>query len=405
MTAPALRTGPRPLPLHVAVQTLTWLSSQAALGPWRNGSLPWRPELAAAAAGVRAGLNAVDPDAFAAALDGETRRRMASFVDGVAAYRRHPYRRRRAEAPRVWCAGSSRLLDYGDGDGAPLLLVPSLVNRAAILDLSPKRSLAAALAGNGFRPFLMDWGVPLAKERNLTLGDYVSGRLESALEAVVDLAGRPAGVVGYCMGGLLAVALAQRRPERVAALALMATPWDFHARGGARPHLLEAMAPGIVHLLDTLGFLPVDVLQAMFAGLNPYLTAAKFRRFAAMEAGSERARSFVALEDWVNDGVPLAGPVARECLQGWYVNNTPRRLSWLVQGRAVLPAEVEAPSLVIIPGSDRIVPPASAAALADALEGAERWELAAGHVGMVAGGGATGKLYKPLAEWLDKALR
>ena len=165
------------------------------------------------------------------------------------------------------------------------------------------------------------------------------------------------------------------------------------------------MAPGIVHLLDTLGFLPVDVLQAMFAGLNPYLTAAKFRRFAAMEAGSERARSFVALEDWVNDGVPMAGPVARECLQGWYVNNTPRRLSWLVQGRAVLPAEVEAPSLVIIPGSDRIVPPASAAALADALEGAERWELAAGHVGMVAGGGATGKLYKPLAEWLDKALR
>ncbi len=361
--------------------------------------------MAAAAAGLRASLKAVEPDAFAAALDRESRRRMAAFADGVAAYRRHPNRRRRAEPPRVWSEGSSRLLDYGGGDGAPLLLVPSLVNRAAILDLSQKRSLAAALAGKGFRPFLMDWGEPLAKERDLTLGDYVAGRLESALEAAVDLAGRPAGVVGYCMGGLLAVALAQRQPERVAALALMATPWDFHAAGGARPRLLEAMAPGIVQLLDTLGFLPVDVLQAMFAGLDPFSTAAKFRRFAAMEANSERARRFVALEDWVNDGVPLAGPVARECLLGWYVDNTPQRLAWHIRDRAVLPAEVEAPSLVIIPGADRIVPPASAAALADALAGAERWELATGHVGMVAGGGAPGELYEPLAGWLEKALR
>ena len=296
------------------------------------------------------------------------------------------------------------MLDYGGGGGAPVVLVPSLINRAAILDHSPKRSLAATLAARGFHTFLMDWGRPLARERHLTLGDYAAGRLESALKAAVDLAGRPAGVVGYCMGGLLAVALAQRRPERVAALALLATPWDFHAPGGVRPRHIEAMAPGIIHLLDTLGFLPVDVLQAMFAGLDPHLTAAKFRRFAAMKADSERARRFVALEDWVNAGVPLAGPVARECLQGWYVGNTPARLAWRVRGRAVLPAEVAAPSLVIIPGTDRIVPPASARALADALAGAERWELAAGHVGMVAGGGAVGELYEPLAGWLEKTL-
>ncbi len=330
---------------------------------------------------------------------------MAAFADGVAAYRRHPHRRRHTQAPEAWRQGSSRLLDYGGGDGAPLLLVPSLVNRAVILDLSPKRSLAATLAARGFRTFLLNWGAPLAKEQDLTLGDYVAGRLESALEAAVDLVGRPAGVVGYCMGGLLAVALAQRRPERVAALALMATPWDFHAAAGARPRLLEAMAPGIAQLLDTLGYLPTEVLQAMFAGLDPYQTAAKFRRFAAWEADSEKARCFVALEDWVNAGVPLAGPVARECLQGWYVDNTPARLAWRIRGRAVLPAEVAAPSLVIIPGADRIVPPASARALADSLRGADRWELAAGHVGMVAGGGAPGELYRPLAGWLEKAVR
>jgi pimeloyl-ACP methyl ester carboxylesterase len=35
--------------------------------------------------------------------------------------------------------------------------------------------------------------------------------------------------MGYCMGGLLCIAAALRRPEQVAALGLITTPWDFHA--------------------------------------------------------------------------------------------------------------------------------------------------------------------------------
>ena len=35
------------------------------------------------------------------------------------------------------------------------------------------------------------------------------------------------------MGGLLTTALAQRRPRDIAGLALLATPWDFHADNAA----------------------------------------------------------------------------------------------------------------------------------------------------------------------------
>ena len=69
--------------------------------------------------------------------------------------------------------------------------------------------------------------------------------------------------------------------------------------------------------------LPIDMLQVLFALLDPWGVADKYRGFARLDPASERATLFVALEDWLNDGVPLAAPVARECLGGWYGANTP----------------------------------------------------------------------------------
>ena len=56
-----------------------------------------------------------------------------------------------AEPAVLWRGGSARLLDYG-GAGRPVLFVPSLVNRAYILDLAPGRSLVRHLAARGRRP-------------------------------------------------------------------------------------------------------------------------------------------------------------------------------------------------------------------------------------------------------------
>ncbi len=90
------------------------------------------------------------------------------------------------------------------------------------------RPLDAALAGRaGVRPVLLDWGWPGAAERRFTLTDYVAGRLAAAVAAVPG----PVVLAGYCMGGLLALAAALRQPERLRGLALLATPWDFHAAG------------------------------------------------------------------------------------------------------------------------------------------------------------------------------
>jgi polyhydroxyalkanoate synthase len=399
MTLP--RQGPRPLPLHLASAAMLWMSSRAALPLLKNGLLPWRPDLAAAAQSLRQSLAVVAAEEIAAAVDAELRWRSDNFLAGLERYRHHAYRRALADPPVLWQEGSTRLLDYGPEGGAPLLVVPSLINRAYILDLAPGKSLLRFLTAQRVRPLLVDWGRPEAVERGFDLTDYIAGRLEAAGEAAAAVAG-PFAVLGYCMGGLLALALAERRPGLVRALALLACPWDFHAERAGQARLLGRLMEPLTGAWTALGELPVDVLQTLFAALDPLLALRKFQRFAALPPASAAERDFVAVEDWLNDGVPLVLPVARECLAGWYGANTPGSGRWRVAGRPVLPQRVAVPSLVVVPAQDRIVPPKTAAALAESLPAAERLTPPLGHIGMVVAREAPTAVWRPLAQWLRR---
>ncbi len=394
---PLPRRGPRPLLLHLMLAILKSSASVSA-SQSLNGAWPGWSEAAAeqARAIVEAAQRqaAGQPGAFAHAVLVEAARQDRELIAGIAAYRRHPWRRDLPDPPILWSEGGSRLLDFGGG-GPVLLLVPSLVNRASVLDLAPGRSLVRFLVGQGLRVLLLDWGWPGEVERRFTLTDYIAGRLERAMVA----AGGRVVLAGYCMGGLLAVAAAQRRPDLVAALALLATPWDFHGADPARAEALAALAPLLEPAMAFAGTLPVDLLQVLFALLDPFGVAAKYRAFGRLKQDGDRARMFVALEDWLNDGVPLAAPVARECLTGWYGANTPGRGNWRVAGLAVAPAALDLPCFVAVPAHDRIVPPESARPLVSQIRGAVLHEPAAGHIGMVAGSRAEAALWRPLLAW------
>jgi len=397
------RLGPRPLPLHLSVAMTTWLSSSVALPFLKAGWRLWRPELREAGAALQQSLRSVDADSFRRAVSRELAHRLDDFLAGVQAYRRHPYRRGDIEPKAVWRDGTTRLLDYRrpGAAGAPVLVVPSLINRGYILDLNERQSLMRYMADAGLRPFLVDWDRPGAVERTFTLTDYIAGRLDAAFDHVVDLTGARPILLGYCMGGLLALALAQRRRREVAGLALLATPWDFHADESGTLAAMPAVAHACSLAIEAAGELPVDIIQTLFAALDPYLSLRKFRNFARVDPSAPKAELFVALEDWLNDGTALPAAVARECLFGWYGANTPATGQWRVAGRAVDPARVDCPALVILPAQDRIVPPVSAEVLVNLLPKATALRPPLGHIGMIVSSGAERQAWQPLVKWLN----
>lgn len=426
--APHRRLGPRPLQLHLATAYMTWTSSYAGLTLWKDGLPIWSPNAPRQPNALRQResgdddledllreIEGQDSKQFSHALAQEVRRRLAALITGIEAYRAHPHRRRLPDPPCCWAEGSARLLDFGAISGKTgrilkkrrrgraILVVPSLINRSYILDLTQQRSLMRWLVQQGFQPYLLDWGTPDENELRFSLTDYVAGYLERALDAVLsETHGRPPVLMGYCMGGLLTLALAQRRQRDVAGLALLATPWDFHAGEGSLALSQRAAAvASYLPLVAQLGCLPVDALQSLFALQDPMAVARKFVKFSVLNQRGVAATDFVAVEDWINDGVPLAAPVAQDCLDGWYLQNQPANDAWKIAGEAIVPADLALPCLGVVPAQDRIVPPESAMALCAELKSVELLKPRSGHIGMVVGQDAVEDLWRPLAGWLS----
>ncbi|MCB9986123.1 MAG: alpha/beta fold hydrolase [Rhodospirillales bacterium] len=315
-----------------------------------------------------------------------------AMIRGIDAYR---HAGRSVKPPRhetVWQDGTSRLLRVnGAQEGAaPVLLVPSLINRFHILDLDARQSFVLYLRDRGYAPYILDWDMPGAAEKQFTIDDYILRRLHPAMARL----NRP-HVIGYCMGGTMAAgalaALADR--ANVRSLTALAAPWDFHAGDPFRALRMQAFSLSAQGVMAATGVLPVDWIQALFASIDPLFAFNKFRAYAEMDKDSEAARRFVTVEDWLNDGVDLAAPAARQALEEWYVENQPANGVWTI-GRALAdPSTIRTPALVVAAGGDRLVPQQSALALHAQIVAAEKHTPEIGHIGMMASARA------PAAVW------
>ncbi len=279
------------------------------------------------------------------------------------------------------------LRDYG-GAGPTVLFIPSLINPPNVLDMG-ERSLLRWLAARGHRVLLLDWGWPGPDRHGLS----VAGHVEQIALPLLRGLGEPVGLVGYCLGGTMALAAAQLAPVR--SVATLAAPWHFNGFPGESRAQLGALWAGAEAAVDALGVLPMEVLQSAFWSLDPARTVAKFEDFANL--AGEAARTFVRLEDWANDGPPVAGAAAREMFEGLFRDDLPGTGRWHVGGELVDPASLAMPLLNIVSTTDRIVPHATAP------RAGERLDLALGHVGMVAGSKGKAALWEPLAAWLSRA--
>lgn len=408
MTPAAHRAGqPAPLVYHLSAAAVGYQAGLTVMAKSGAPEFPWHPELDARGAPLGTELDPL-------AAYGEILARLSDLARGLRLWQAHPYRRNVEDPETIWSCGSARLLDYGTcpeataPDGPPVLVIPSLVNRAYILDLGPGMSLLRHLASQGLRPFLLDWGAPDGEELGFDLGQYCVERAQPAIDAVAALAGRKIGVLGYCMGGTLAVGIAATRPQHIAALATLGAPWDLAGAQGVaaamRAYSRAKPDMGLAPLLDQFGHyfgaVPVSFFQWLFAIINPMQAAMKFRKFAHYDQTSPAAHTFAAIEDWLADGIPMAAPAAKNLLVDWFVHNLPAEGRWQLSSVPVDCSEIRVPSCVICGRSDTITPTAVAAPLGAAIPGAVTLLPHTGHVGMIVGSRAPSVVWTPLTEFL-----
>ena len=239
--------------------------------------------------------------------------RLATALAGLARYQQAPRPAPPPKRPEIARIGEVSL--RGTPGPRPVVIVPSLINPAHVLDL-PGRSLMAHLESAGLNPLIIDWG---DSPEPLGLASLANERLAPLVEKL----GQPVAMLGYCLGGTLALAVAAHIP--VTRLALIATPWHFAGYGGGQRAGLAEWWASAQPLAQTMGQLPIDLLQPAFWSLDPAGLVAKYVRLAT--ANADDLADFVRLEDWANGGAPLSLAAVQDLAE--------QRLTEIAQGTAL----------------------------------------------------------------------
>jgi polyhydroxyalkanoate synthase len=331
---------------------------------------------------------------------------LQQFIKGFSLYLQSPMEPRDDEnVPILWQKGSTTLRDYGAKYGLTaadtvVVCVPSLINRGYIFDLMKEASFFAFLVNHKVRPLLVDWGEPGDKEKLFGLDHYATHRLVPLLYEVERLTQKPPIILGYCMGGIL-VLRALRHYRKARGLALLAVPGNFVGCGRAFQKLLSWMS--LLNIQERLWVgktIPSYWQQIYFQWLDPLGIYRKFCQLAEHVLTPQQFQRFIAVEDWLNDGVPLAGKVFKELTH--FKENTAS--SWQEEHSSIVSAATIAwpkALLAILPSRDKIVPTQTAEALLEYMPAAQVLRPPLGHVGMLVSEKAPSMVWKPFIKWLQ----
>lgn len=340
--------------------------------------------------------------AFKAALANEAFDRTQSFLEGIAAVTQSEYVRQETPYKVVWEHGHCRVLDYAPraGDAVAVFIVPSLINRASVLDIHPDCSFVKYLVQQGFRPLLLDWGEPDDDTLAYGCADYISGKALPAFSAMRAMHDGPLTLLGYCMGGVFAVAMAQLAGRVCDALMLLATPWDFSAPDSPRVALPGPATIALRQSLSLMNPVPSSAINLCFHLIDPWAVQKRYQRFSGL-SGLEK-ELFLAVEHWLSEGVPMAQKVAIEAFVDWPQDNILHTGKFVIGRSWIEPQRITCPTFAVIPEHDRIVPSSCAEPLAARIPKCRSIAPALGHVSMMASPCAREQMWEPLARWLKQ---
>lgn len=304
--------------------------------------------------------------------------------------------------------GAAHLLRYrpladgvGVGGKAPILLSPSVINRLYVLDLKRGISIVEQLLKAGHAVYAVDWGDPGEAERGVGFEGFTDRLALFLEEACVDANVEKMTVLGHCLGGTLAVALAATNDEHVQSLVLLTAPIAFHDEG-----LLSAWSRApfldpadITHLV---GHVPAWLTQPAFQILKPTGQITKALRLWQSLGNPTFLEFFRCLETWINDNVAIADAFFVDLIRQLYQRDALINGTLMFRDGPVVIEQITVPTLAVAALHDHIVPFASATAPTKRFASSINRDvvLDGGHIGVVVGSLARRQLWPLLLEWL-----
>lgn len=324
------------------------------------------------------------------------------YIAGVQACMGEGFTHQPTPSKTIWARSTCRLLDYAPHakHKTAVLCIPSLINKSYILDLLPDASLISYLKTQGMRPLLLDWGEPTHAEEGFCSADYIQAYALEALAHLREQHDGPIIVLGYCMGGIFALSMAQLAPLSVDALVLIATPWDFASHDTPVVLVNPASQATMRHMFQAQPIVPPWMMQAIFFWLNPSAHLEKMQKFSGLSP--QQKKRFAAIETWANDGMGMSSALAQECFIDWPQQNMLSTHSFHIGRTWIDPERITCEALVIAAKHDKIVPIGCAKPLAKHLPRATIITPDSGHVGMVAGTRAPELMWDPLVDWIEE---
>jgi polyhydroxyalkanoate synthase len=156
----------------------------------------------------------------------------------------------------------------------PLLIVPPVINKYYVVDLSPGRSMVDYLVKQGHQVFVISWRNPDTGHRAWNMDTYGAAIIQS-MDAVQRICGADqCQVTATCSGGMLAaMALShlvdKGQLDRVAGFTLAVTVLDYAKAGLTAAMTDERTAAAALAASGRKGYLDGSSLAEVFAWLRP----------------------------------------------------------------------------------------------------------------------------------------
>ena len=308
----------------------------------------------------------------------------------------------------VDAAPGVRLRSY-EADGPPVLLVPAPIKRSYLWDLEPGVSVVGHAIRRGLRPFLVEWTDPQGDDPGAGLEHHADTLLLACLDHVTGRTGaRQVALAGHSLGGTLAAVCAARRPERVAALALLEAPLRFgDAAGSFAAFVATTPAPVVRHLAR--GGVPGAFLDVVSAAASPREFAGEPRLDLLRSLADPAAlRTHLRVLRWAGDELRMPGALFRDVVERLYRDDAFARGTLPIAGEQVGPATLRAPLTTVYAPKSAVIPPSSVVPVHEAAGSPDKVLLEYGgdvgvalqHVGVLVGRTAHRDLWPRLLDRL-----